>query len=93
MADIDIAHSHALSLQQAKEAAQQVADRMAEEYDMRTQWDGDVLRFERSGLEGQLTLAAQQVHVAITLAGFFRSFGPMIEEKIARNLARIFSAA
>lgn len=90
MADISITHQHALSLQQSKDAAQQVADRMAAEYEMTTQWDGDVLTFERSGLEGKLTLGDRQVHVDITMGGFFKTFAPMIEEKIGRNIAKTF---
>lgn len=93
MADIDITQPHALSLQQARDAAQQVADRLAAEYDMHAQWEGDVLHFGRSGVEGKLVLQAQQVQVAVSLAGFFKSFGPMIEDKIARHIAKTFSAA
>ncbi|HTH45084.1 MAG TPA: polyhydroxyalkanoic acid system family protein [Oxalicibacterium sp.] len=90
MADISIMQPHALSLQQAKEAAQQVAERMADEYDMATRWEDNVLRFERSGLEGNLIVEAQQVQVDITLGGFFKSFAPMIEDKIGRNIAKTF---
>jgi putative polyhydroxyalkanoate system protein len=92
MADISITQAHALSLQQSKDAAQQVADRMAAEYEMTTHWDGDVLTFERSGLEGKLTLGDKQVQVDITLGGFFKTFAPMIEEKIGRNIAKTFGA-
>jgi putative polyhydroxyalkanoate system protein len=93
MADISIMQPHALSLQQAKEAAQQVAERMADEYDMATRWEDNVLRFERSGLEGSLIVEAQQVQVDITLGGFFKSFAPMIEDKIGRNIAKTFGGA
>src|SRR5690606_22682532 len=47
MADISIRREHGLSLQQAKEAAQQIADRMAGEFQMATEWCGDVLSFRR----------------------------------------------
>jgi putative polyhydroxyalkanoate system protein len=93
MADISITQPHNLSLQQSKEAAQQVADRMAAEYEMTTQWDGDVLTFGRSGIEGKLALGGQQVQVDITLEGFFKTFAPMIEDKITRNIAKTFGAA
>jgi putative polyhydroxyalkanoate system protein len=93
MADISIMQQHALSLQESKEAAQKVADRMAEEYEMTTQWDGNVLIFERSGIEGRLALGDKQVQVDIVLGGFFKTFAPMIEEKIGRNIARTFGAA
>jgi putative polyhydroxyalkanoate system protein len=93
MADISITQQHALSLQQSKAAAQQVADRMAAEYEMTTQWNGNVLRFSRSGLDGTLTLEEQQVKVDITLGGFFKNFAAMIEDKIGRNIAKTFGQA
>jgi putative polyhydroxyalkanoate system protein len=93
MADIDITHAHSLSLQQSREAAQGVADRMADEYEMQSRWHGDVLHFGRSGLEGRLSLRPQQVHLAIELSGFFKSFAPMIEDKIVRHIAKTFGAA
>ncbi|HEX2605052.1 MAG TPA: polyhydroxyalkanoic acid system family protein [Oxalicibacterium sp.] len=93
MADIEMTQAHALSPQQARDAAQQVASRMAEEYEMQTRWEGDVLHFGRAGLEGQLALQPQQVHLAIELSGFFKSFAGMIEDKIRRHIGKTFGAA
>jgi len=92
MADIRITQAHALTLQQSKDAAQQVADRMAAEYDMATQWNGNVLVFGRSGIDGMLTLEERQVTVDVTLSGFFQGVAPMIEDKISRHIARTFGA-
>lgn len=91
--DISITHQHTLSRQASKDAAQQVADRMAAEFEMTTQWTDDVLTFERSGIAGQLTLGDRQVRVDIKLGGMFKTFAPMIEEKINRNIAKTFGAA
>jgi putative polyhydroxyalkanoate system protein len=93
MADIEITQAHALSQEQAREAAQQVAERMADEYQMQSRWDGDVLHFGRSGLEGRLALQPQQVHLAIELGGFFKSFAAMIEDKVRRHIGKTFGAA
>ena len=56
MADINIVQQHKLTAEKARAAAQQVADKLAQEYDLACAWDGDVLRFERSGVDGSLTL-------------------------------------
>ena len=45
MADINIVQQHKLTAVKAREAAQQVADKLAREYDLACAWDGDVLRF------------------------------------------------
>ena len=45
MSEISIVQEHNLSPQEAREAAQQVAQRIATEYGLACKWDGDVLRF------------------------------------------------
>ncbi|HAK91416.1 polyhydroxyalkanoic acid system family protein, partial [Massilia timonae] len=49
MAEISIVQQHSLSPDAARSAAEQVAQRIAAEYGLECRWDGDVLRFERSG--------------------------------------------
>jgi putative polyhydroxyalkanoate system protein len=93
MPDISIRQQHQLSLQGAKQAAQTVADQMAAEFGMRTQWQGDVLSFERDGLSGTLALQPDQAQVDVTLGMLFKALAPMIEEKLSRKMAKVFSAA
>ena len=52
MADISIVQEHTLTHKKAREAAQKVADAMADEYGLECEWEGDVLHFERSGVQG-----------------------------------------
>lgn len=92
MADISIRREHGLSLQQAKDAAQQIADRMAGEFQMATEWCGDVLSFRRSGVAGTLALQERAVQIDVTLDFLFKAFAATLEEKIARNLDRVFGA-
>ena len=47
MADIKINRKHRLGIKKARVAAQKVADDLASEYGMTSEWDGDVLRFNR----------------------------------------------
>ena len=91
MVDISIIQRHTLSHHHAKAAAQHVADQLAQEYDMRSEWDGDVLLFNRAGVTGSLTLAGQEAHVEITLGFFFKAFAAAIEEKVVAKMQKVFA--
>ncbi|MDB5763326.1 MAG: hypothetical protein JWQ21_2321 [Herminiimonas sp.] len=90
MADISITQVHELTPNKAKAAAQKMADRMAEEYDMSSEWEGDVLTFRRSGVAGTLALQDSQARLDITLGFPLKAFAPGIEEKISRNMEKVF---
>jgi len=93
MADIHIVQEHNLSPEKARAAAQQVADKVAAEFGMQCRWDGDVLRFERSGVEGALTLEAQRAALRIKLGFLMSAFGPAIEAKVSDKMRKVFAAA
>jgi putative polyhydroxyalkanoate system protein len=93
MADINIVQEHNLAPEQAREAAQQVADKLAEQFELECKWDGDVLRFERSGVNGTLTLAPQQAHLQIALGFLFSAFSAQIESKVAAKMRTVFAPA
>ncbi|MEC5164111.1 putative polyhydroxyalkanoate system protein [Janthinobacterium sp. CG_23.3] len=90
MADIHIVQEHGLTPKKAREAAQKVADKMAEEYDLDCTWEGDVLRFERSGVSGSLTLAKTQAQMDLKLGFLFSAFSAKIESKITENMQTVF---
>lgn len=92
MADIIITQQHTLSQPQARAAAQKVADKLASDYGLDCSWDGDVLRFERSGVEGMLTLAQSQADLRIKLGFMMSAFAPAIEQKVAESMRRTFAA-
>jgi putative polyhydroxyalkanoate system protein len=93
LSDIIITQAHQLSPQQARDAAQQVADRMAEEFEMTLQWQGDVLSFERSGVSGSLAVGAAEARLQIRLGGFFQMFAGKVEEKAGRHMKKMFEQA
>jgi putative polyhydroxyalkanoate system protein len=93
MAEISIVQEHHLTPNKAREAAQQVADKIAGEYSLACKWDGDVLRFERSGVHGSLTLEKKQVAMHIQLGFLMSAFAPTIEAKVAESMKKVFSAA
>ena len=92
MADIDIVQAHSLTHGKARAAAQKVADTLAREYALECAWDGDVLRFERSGVQGSLTLGKQQAQMHIELGFLFSAFSSKIESKVAQDMRQVFGA-
>lgn len=91
MADIDIVQAHSLEPAAARAAAEQVAGKIAQEFGLACNWQGDVLRFERSGVEGALTLAPQQARLQIKLGFLFGAFAPAIEGKVTEKMRKVFA--
>jgi len=91
MADISITQQHTLSPPAARAAAQKVADKLASDYGLDCRWDGDVLRFERSGVEGMLTLGEQQAALRIKLGFLMGAFAPTIEQKVTESMRKVFA--
>jgi putative polyhydroxyalkanoate system protein len=92
MADIHIVQEHSLTPDMARAAAQKVADKLAGEFELACRWDGDVLRFERSGVEGALTLQQQRADMQIKLGFFYSAFSAAIESKVTENMRKVFAA-
>jgi len=92
MADINIVQDHHLTPKKAREAAEKVAEKLAEEFELACEWDGDVLRFERSGVSGSLTLHKHQAHMQIKLGFLFSAFSSTIESKVAEKMKKVFAA-
>ena len=56
MSGIDITHPHSLPPEQARSAVEDVAGKLAQRFDMQTAWEGDTLRFKRSGVDGAIDM-------------------------------------
>jgi putative polyhydroxyalkanoate system protein len=90
MADIHLERKHALGLAKAKAAAQRVADELASDYGVTCSWDGDVLRFERRGVQGELAVTRDLVRLDARLGMLLAAMRPRIEAQIQDNFARFF---
>ena len=90
MADINIVQAHSLSPAKAREAAQKVADKMARDYQLECHWSDNVLRFECSGVDGELTLGEQRAEIVIRLGFLMSAFSSTIETKVAENMRKVF---
>jgi len=93
MADISITQQHGLSPDAARGAAQKVADKLAGEYGLNCKWDGDILRFDRSGVEGSLALGERQAALRIKLGFMMSAFASTIEPKVAESMRKVFTGS
>jgi putative polyhydroxyalkanoate system protein len=91
MADISITQQHSLSPDAARSAAQKVADKLAGDYGLSCKWEGNVLRFDRSGVEGSLALEERQAQLRIKLGFLMAAFASTIEQKVAESMRKVFT--
>lgn len=91
MADISIIQQHSLSPDAARSAAQKVADKLAGDYGLNCKWEGDTLRFDRSGVEGSLVLEERQAALRIKLGFMMGAFAPAIEQKVGDSMRKVFA--
>lgn len=93
MAELKIVQQHGLSPAAARTAAEQVAQRLAAEFGLACEWEGDVLRFARSGVDGDLRLEGQSASLRIRLGLLMSAFAPSIEAKVAEKMRKVFASA
>ena len=90
MPSIDIKRSHARPLAEARKKVQHVAEHLAEKFDVEWRWEGDVLHFQRSGVDGHIRVSAKQVHVTANLGFLHNALRGPVEREIHRYLDEEF---
>ena len=91
MADILITRTHGLSLKQAKLAAQEVANELAEDYEVESEWQGNTLNFWRTGVNGYLKVTGKQMIIEVKLGFLLAAFKPAFEQNINKRLDKLFA--
>lgn len=91
MPAIDIRHPHSMTRARARKAVEDVAKKLSERFDVEYAWDGDVLNFSRSGVEGAIALEPQQLHVTAELGFLLSAMKKPIETEIKRVLDERFA--
>jgi putative polyhydroxyalkanoate system protein len=90
MTNIRIRRGHALTTKHARAAAEKMSVKLGEAFDMQFVWDGEVLRFQRAGVDGQLILGHKEVMIDAQLGFLLALMKPKIEQSIHENLDKIF---
>jgi len=86
MSDIHILRAHHMTLAAAKKAVQQVADDLAQEHDLESEWKGNTLHFSRSGVDGTIRVAASEIEIDVRLGFLLRAFRSSFERHIVTHL-------
>jgi len=91
MSEIDIRKQHAFDLEGAQQVADDLARDLADKFDVRYHWNGDVIVFERTGCHGEIEVDADCVHVHARLGFFLSYLKPAVEREINRYLDEHFN--
>jgi putative polyhydroxyalkanoate system protein len=90
MATIAIAKQHRLSHKKAKEAAQKIADDLAERFELQCAWNGDRIDFRRPGVSGTLHVGRNDVRLEADLGFLLSMLKPTIEQVVHRDFDKYF---
>lgn len=90
MSTIEINHPHSLSPAQARKAVEDFAIKLGKKFGLDYRWEGDVLHFKRSGVDGQITMQPGQLQVRAKLGLLFAAMKGPIEQEMRRVLGERF---
>jgi len=97
MSDISLIRPFSLPIKVARARVQRTADELAEEYGLRSEWEGNTLHFNRSGLHGQMQVTQSeirlQVHLSLLLLPLKAKLISRIEDKFDRLFPEVKSGA
>ena len=92
MSKIHITRNHTLGLDAARVEVDRIAQRVREDFGADYAWDGDTLRFSRSGVSGHISITADSLELIIKLGLLLSAMQGQIERqlvtKIDQRLAR-----
>jgi putative polyhydroxyalkanoate system protein len=86
LSNISIRRMHNLEHAEAVRAANRVAEQLESEHGIRSHWDGDVMHFERSSVEGTLRVTPKTLHLEVKLGFLLALFHDTIEREIQQTL-------
>ena len=86
MSVIEVSRSHSLGVEGARKTADELAVSLSERFSMDYRWQGDVLKFRRTGVKGQLEVASNSIHIRLELGFMVRPFKDRIEAEVHNHL-------
>lgn len=86
MSTIVVERQHQLGRAGAREKAQQLAERLAQQYDVSYRWAGDTLEFRRTGAQGSIVVDDTHVRVSLKLGLLLSALGGTIKTEIENAL-------
>lgn len=90
MPDIELVRSHSVAIPEAKARVQRTADELAPEYHLVSEWRGNTLFFERSGLHGEIHVTASKIRLEATLSFLMKPLKGALTNRIERKFEKLF---
>ena len=90
MADIDVRRVHNLGLKAARVAADRMAEDLGRKFDLRGAWKGNILHFERPGVNGALAIDDKTLHLTVSLGFLLKAMKGSIERAVMGELDTLF---
>ena len=91
MSDFKLVKHHSLPIAKAKARVQKVADGLAAEYALSSEWHGNMLRFHRSGVDGQVHVTGSEIRLDVTLGFLLTPLKGKIVGHIERSFDKLLS--
>jgi len=86
MTTIDKRRAHTKGKEQARKAAESIAEKLRDKIQVTYHWAGDDLEFTRTGAKGRIRVSDTEVRVEIDLSFVLRPMKGMIEDKVDKYL-------
>lgn len=93
MSVIDVTRYHSLNLAEARQAAEALAEDLSKEFHVHYEWQGERMRFHRTGVKGQLDITSDAIRVHMELGFLLRPFRGRIEQEIHSQLDQLIGHA
>jgi putative polyhydroxyalkanoate system protein len=93
MPDIALNRKHELGLKGAKVAADKMAEKLGEKFDLAGTWKGNVLNFSRPGVNGTLAISEAEMTLEVTLGFLLKAMKGPIEKAVNEQLDKVLMEA
>jgi len=90
MSDISLVRSFSLPIKVARARVQRTADELADEYGLRSEWQGNTLHFDRSGLHGEMHVSQSEIRLQVHLSLLLRPLKAKLISRIEDKFDRLF---
>ena len=90
MADIEIKRIHNLGMKAARAAADRMADHLGTKFGLKGDWQGNVLKFERPGVNGSLKISDKDMDLSVSLGFLLKAMKGSIETAVRHELDKLF---
>jgi putative polyhydroxyalkanoate system protein len=93
VADIEITRTHGMGAKAARAAAEKMAEQLGRKFDLKGTWAGNVLRFERPGVSGSLTVGDKDLSLSVALGFLLKAMKGSIETAVRQELDKVLAGS